>query len=320
MRLVNDNIKPKETAEVNLFEVFTHVLFCAFGLSTLFFSPLPMLNAQIKLEEPWPKVSILFGSVVALLFLDVPLFPVLVSFVAGMFLVSSLSLKANQHTNIWRILIQYLLVVFLVSSIYLLGASYLKSLSVLEYWTETIEWLITHLQAQFSESASFREFDWGSVRNLLFKEGFFLFLTFSLISAWVSMGMAAHFEWWKNKDAFSGDGLRKIKPSLLLSGLFFLLLFFKLFFSPNWNAYLNGFYRLIMAFLFIQGTVAFSIILKEKKAKPAFRTVLYSLLTLMGFYAVVGMGAISPLIRKRKNKNTQQSNLAINQAMNEGVV
>jgi hypothetical protein len=58
--------------------------------------------------------------------------------------------------------------------------------------------------------------------------------------------------------------------------------------------------------MFIQGSVCLALFLEQRRVRRGVRTLIYSMATVLGFYALVGMGIMSPWILRRKNRVSPQ--------------
>ena len=145
------------------------------------------------------------------------------------------------------------------------------------------------------------------MRAILFYEGPFLYLSAALLSVWLSVGVVAHMGWLPSDHPLSSEGLRRLRLPRWASFVF-LVLFVAAFSSPIKFQYLfSGFFRLAGALMFIQGCVFLSEMLSRKLIQPRARTFIYSAAILIGFYALMGVGAVSPWILRNRKKVEERS-------------
>jgi hypothetical protein len=292
MRVLNDKGETKESPEIGPFTVVTYALFCALGVSTLLLGPLPILYAHSKMTQPWPKIAALAGAVLALLALDVPLVAVLISFVLGL----HLSDAVTRRVPIAQAFGGTLSLAMVLGLAGIAGGAYLQRESLLSFWMSGSDLFVTSLQSQldsaFPEFSS--AFDWTSIRSLVLYEGPFLYLSAVLVSLWVSVGLAAHLNWWPKNHPYSATNLQKISIPAGLTFLF-LLFFVGTVVVPGPEGLLfRGFYRLMSCLFFVQGTVAFSRWMEIRGLRVGTRAIIYTLSILFGFYLLVGMGVVAP--------------------------
>jgi len=318
MRVLNDKLKgDKESTELGLLAVVSQSLFCALGMSTVLMGPLPMIHSHLRMTEPWPKITALLGAVVAMMFLEVPVFPVVVSFVVGLYLANG----AYQRTPLFRLLLGALVVGGGVGLLGWIGASYAHHLSLGEYWRQFVDGLIVFLQENFQTGLPIAEGDgkWASVRDMLYYQGPFFYLSAILISCWLSLGLAAHIGWWNEKHPYSSRGLRAIEPSKGLSVAFSMLFLGDLFIDSLAGYVWGGGFRLVTLFVFVQGCLALSRLMQLKQFRPFVRAIIYSLFIVVGFYALVGIGWAYPFF-SRNFKNQRKVAMPLRPSQMEEVL
>jgi hypothetical protein len=300
MRVLNDKVKRDESSELGILAVISQSFLCALGISTVLMGPLPMIHAHVRMSEPWPKVTALLGAIVAMLFLDVPLFPIVVSFVVGLYLANG----ACQRIPLFRLMLGALAVGFGVGAVGWVGASYLHHVSMGNYWHTLVEDLLSLLQTNFKGSFSVVDSDvkWESIRKILYYQGPFFYLSAVMISCWLSLGLSAHVGWWNEKHPYSANGLRSIEPSKLISFIFSVFFLGDLFVDSPAGYIWGGMLRLITMFVFIQGCIALSRLMYLKGLRPFTRAIIYALFIAIGFYALVGIGWAYPFFSKSFKK------------------
>ena len=302
MRVVNDNKQEEKTAgnELGFVAVASYSFLTALGIATVILGPLPMILSHIRLSDPWPKVSALLGAVLALALLDVPLPFVILVFVFGLFVSDTF----GRVSSFWKLLaLAFLVSVGLGVGILLTGA-HTDKVSLLAYWGQGVDSLVKDIQSAVTVDKSFK---WEMMRALLFYEGPFLYLSAAILSVWLSVGAVAHMGWLTADHPFSSESLRRLRLPRWVS-IAFLALFVAVFSSPTKFQYLfSGVFRLAGALMFIQGCIFLSEVLSRKMVQPRSRTFIYSAAILIGFYALMGVGVVSPWILKNREKLEERS-------------
>ena len=312
MLISNDRkSEPREPIhpELNFFGILSHAMLCSVGIATVFFSPLPMMLSHIRLPEPWPKITALLGAVVALLLLETSVIPVVGAFAFGLFVADQVKLKQD----FWLLLGKASIFALGIGSLIIFSMSQMESLSVSAFWQAHV----TKMISQFKESVGPEgaQIQWDTLEAMLLFEGPFLFLAGSMLSLWVSVGIAAHFEWFDKKHPLRSSQLRKVRLpnwfSLLFVGGFIAVALS----SGEEPSLFSGIIRILGVLMFIQGCVCISEVMKGRKLGSRVRTLVYSLSILLGFYAVVGMGVLSPVFYQRQKKNIKR----FNRTLEEGI-
>lgn len=295
MRVVNDKDE-KVGNEINFINMLSNAAFCAFGVATAIFSPLSMISAHIKQVEPWSKISCLIGAIFAVTLLEIPVPLVLVSFVLGI-VVSDAVEKEVSLPKIISLGVGAGLFAAIVS---LFIFSQLSQLSILSFWQSVID--------QFLEQFS-QVFNWHSaeellrLKNSLLVEGPFYFVSFSMISTWVSIGLASHLQWFEKKNhPLNAKKLRQFVLPFWMSIVFIVIFALNFIVPRQYFHYTNGVFRVLATLFFMQGCIVLSGFFAQRELAPRMRSVLYTAFILLGFYALVGMGVIFPFINKRSKK------------------
>ena len=303
MRVVNDK-KNENTAhpELNLFAIVTYSVLTALGMTTLFFAPLPLMVAHERMEEPWPKLTALFGAVLALTYLEVPVGMVATLFVFSLFVAD----KVKRETNFWTLIGQSALLALFLGAASIFANAYQHGIKPLVYWSDltqvTVESLQSMLQSSSPNMAAPNSFDWPALKDMLFYQGPFLLMSAGMISAWLSLGVAVHLEWLPSTKRFSGEALRGLRLPSWIALAFVTTLVGSFFSLAGWQHLLGGASRLFATLLFIQGCAIFSTALAQKAVSVRVRTLFYSLAIVFGFYAVIGMGVAGPWFSRKKGK------------------
>jgi len=299
MRVLNDNSEQgTQTPEpVNLLSLPFYALLCALGFSSVVMSPLAVILAHRRLPDFWPKVVSILGAVIALLFLNVPVTAVLLSFVLGVFVAD----KIKRPVPVWNLLgssvllsaVLGILGVFLVDQ---MG----ERMGVLQLWNT---WVSKGVQQAQEGGLISQPVDWGQIKQALYYQGPFYFLSGCLLSVWLSIGLGAHLRWQADEDPYSAKNLRQLRIHWSWS-LVAILVWASTFVvtSVSSKLLLAGVLNLVMMVLFVQGTVLVALFLDQKKWNHMVRTLVYLLFIVVGFYALVGLGFMSPLILIKKKR------------------
>lgn len=307
MRIMNDS-KPEEQSprqEFSLLVAAGYGLLSGVAISTFFLGPLPVILAHLRLPQPWPKGVALLGAVLALVAFQAPMIPVALVFVASLVVADSVS----EDRNFWGCLVRVVPVAagMGILGLILLGLS--KGIDPLAYWELLTGRIVDELQRTVQVP---KGFDWPAVQNILQWEGPFLYLSGVVLSAWLSVGLAAHMGWIDKDHPCGSKGLRALRlpaPICWAGAAGFAAL--ALLGSPT--GLFSGAVRLLGALLFVQGAVCLSVVMHQRGAAPRLRTLVYLAAVSLGFYALVGLGVVSPwFFRKR-------AALPLNKELEEGV-
>lgn len=298
MRLVNDNEKNKRQGETTSFSaVLFYSLICAFGFSSVFMSPLSLILAYRRLPDYWPKVVGIAGALLGLVFLDIPSPALIFSFVFALFVADSI----QRQTSLWRLLFFSAVLAFSLAFLGLIFFSAsIDPSQLLLTWSSFVERVMDEARQNGVIKASI---DSKQLQSLLLYQGPFYFISGALLSVWFSIGLAAHFQWQPESDAFSADRLRKQRLPRWYS--FFVLGAWGLSLQNNesFSQFFAGLAQLGFVVLSIQGLILLSLFFAQKRWASPVRATLYSLFIFLGFYALVGLGLMSPLILIRKRSS-----------------
>jgi hypothetical protein len=310
MRVVNDkNESSSRPQPLNLLALPLYALLCAIGFSSVFMSPLAVILTHRRLPEFWPKVVSITGAVVALLVLEVPLPVVLISFVFGVFVADSV----QREVPFWLLAIRSVALSAVLGGLGLAFVSQLHSQSnLLEGWRNLVGLAVTQAQ----QGGFFGpELDWEMMRKSLFYEGPFFYLAASLLSLWLSVGLSAHLGWQAEETVYGAKKLRALRLPAWLSVATVVLWVLDLVLANRAAYVIAGFLDLLVAVFFIQGCVTLSVFLNQKRFARGTRAVIYSLFIVFGFYALVGLGLMSPLIFLKKRRTANLQNRPIEEAV-----
>jgi hypothetical protein len=105
---------------------------------------------------------------------------------------------------------------------------------------------------------------------------------------------------------YSSKSLKTFKVPRWVSLLFIASFVGQLVVTSNYHYVVGGIFRVLSGFMFIQGSVCLALFLEQRRVRRGVRTLIYSMATVLGFYALVGMGIMSPWILRRKNRVSPQ--------------
>jgi len=297
MRVVNDSEhNDNGLGSVSFFALLFYALICALGFSSVFMSPFALILAHRRLPDFWPKVAGISGALLALLFLNVPMMVLVFSFVFSVFVADGV----QRQIPLWRLLSLCGVLAFCLGLLGLVIVSGgLEPSLLVSNWGSFVEKVVVQAQQNgFIKS----DVNWDELRRVLFYQGPFYFISGALLSVWFSIGLAAHLRWQEDSDLYSAISLRKLKLPTWFS--FLVLAFWGLSLLNNnpFSQFLAGPVQLGFLVLSIQGMVLLSLFLNQKNFKSWVRSLTYSFFIFLGFYALVGLGLMSPLILIRKKR------------------
>lgn len=304
MRVLNDQEEKQGASEpVSFFALLFYGLICALGFSSIFMSPFSLILAHRRLPDFWPKVAAIGGALLALLFLEVPPHILVFIFIFSVFVADGI----QKQVSLWKLLTLSGCLVFTLGLLGLaIVSGSIEPSELISTWSSFVDKVIQQAQ----ENGLFKsEVDWTQLRQVLFYQGPFYFVSGALLSVWFGIGLAAHFRWQDDSDAYSAESLRKLQlpvwTSFIVLGLWGLSLL-----KVGGFSYLGaGLSQFGFLALSIQGTLLLSLFLKQKQWRAGIRALIYSLFIFIGFYALVGLGLMSPMIlirKKRLEKNTPE--------------
>ncbi len=301
MRVLNDRQEKTEPTELGFFTIAAYAILSAFGIATVILGPLPMILAHARMADPWPKVTALLGAVIALTFLEVPLPMVVLTFIFSLF-VSDRVWSGGGMVALFR---DALLLATVAALAALVLMARIDHVTLAGFWQGQVDSMIHQLQSTISVDKSY---NWSSVKALLQYEGPFFYLSGVLLSCWLSIGMSAHLGWLETGHRYSAEALRSIRFPFWASAVFGVL--FIGAFSGNGTSdvqrVVSGLFRIASCFMFMQGTICLSVIFNRKGVSARSRTLIYGVAVVLGFYALVGMGAISPWLFKKSFKHLEE--------------
>lgn len=296
MRVMNDKEERKEPIEIDLLAVISQGFLCSLGMATFMLSPLPIIHSHLKLVNPWPKVATLLGAILAISVLELPVMPVVLSFVVGIFLADNYSNEVPFWKNFSGSVMVGLLIGF---GALFLNAS-MEKLSVLQYWSQLVGNFIT--VAQDSVKLTDSTFQWEELKTILIYQGPYFFTSSIILMFWFNVGMAAHLGWVTDTHAYSARSLRTIKLPQSFSVLFLGLFVLNSAQLGPVHHLVAGIFRVLGTLLFVQGTITLSNAMTIKGVKRGTRAVVYVFACTVAFYAVVGLGVLSPWFFKKNGK------------------
>lgn len=285
MRVVNDKQQQgTDIPQVSFSEVVFWSLLCAIGYSSLFFAPLPVIVAHVRLTDPWSKLAALLGAVVGLLYFELPIWTVAFEFVFSL-LAADLILREK---GLWMVLFAPVAVVgtMAASGVALLSSQ--RAVPVPQFWTELVASWIAQMKVAVPETP----IDWNVMTTLITEQGHFLFLGFLLVSLWISVGLISHMGALPAGHNLVSSQLRKKVSPKWFSAVFVALFALGMLKWPL-SPWFIGFFRLVSAVMFVFGTCAISRVMSRRKLMGPVRSAIYVVSVLLGFYVVVGLGFVS---------------------------
>jgi hypothetical protein len=298
VRVLNDRDEKSAPTELGFFAIAAYSLFSSLGIATIFLAPLPMIAAHERLPEPWPKVTALLGALLALTYIQVPVTVVVATFVFALFVADT----AKRSPSVWKLLGAGVSLAVFLGAVGFLVSVQMSGLKPWEFWSNFWESGIAQLQKNLPAEGQ-KSIDWTLLRSFVLHESPFVFVAGSVLSLWVSVGLAAHLGWIPVENKLSGPNLRAITLPLWLSILFLGLFIAGLFIPPNSGGVehlVNGCLFLVGALMFIQGCIWLSNLMSKRLVAGGTKTFIYSLAIILGFYALLGVGVVSPWLFRRK--------------------
>jgi hypothetical protein len=304
MRLLNDRMDPESSSRrsgdeprpeaVDPATVLALSLLAGFGSLGFVFAPAPVLLAQARLPQPWPKVVAVAGAALALLlFGALGLSPILAVFTFAVALVVADGVE-NERPLPWTLGSAVLVVAALATLGFwqLGGAKGTEALSVgVNRFLEGA--VATWVEAVPKSSVEERE----QMARALRREGPALLVLLPALIGWLSIGLAAHLRWTEGSWRYSADSLRNLRLPTLLPVVFVvaLLVAWRMP-SGAHSLWVITAVQLLSFPLFIQGCTALSTLLHRRNVGARFRSVIYAVSILFGFHALVAFGAAAPLV------------------------
>jgi hypothetical protein len=299
MRVVNDREDPIEVKSVDIFALISQMFLVSVGVATWVFSPMVMIYSHSRFSNPWSKIASLGGAVLALLFLEVPVSQVVIGFVVGLFVADSV----ERQVKPFQMLSQSLALALAVALGCVVWGSLTQNKGISEFWMSWVSSLMEKLQVG---NPIGQAMNWTALKDLILFEGPFLYLSATLMSIWVALGSAAHFEWFKSSENIYCSGrLKSLQLPRWLNIAFVVSFVSTLVGKPNEQYVLGGIFRVLSGFMFIQGSVCLAVLLQQRNVRKGIRTLIYIVATVLGFYALVGMGIMSPWILRRNRISPQ---------------
>ncbi len=296
MFVVNDKKETEQPPELGFFAVISHSMLSALGITSVFLGPLPMILSQLRLAQPWPRVTALFGAVLALAVLRAPVGPVLATFVFGLVVAEAVA----AGDSFWKVLGKTVFLSAGLGGLGLLAAARMEGVAALPYWGQVVDGVVAQLKTAVTVDAAFQ---WDAVRAILFYEGPFLVLSGAILSFWLSAGVAAHLGWFEEGHALSAPSLRQLQLPSWVSAGFVVLFVYTMKAGAGGAGVWGGVFRLVGALVFIQGCVVLSNLMNLRQVAPRIRTFVYLVSIFLGFYALVGMGVMGPWFFRRRPRS-----------------
>jgi hypothetical protein len=299
MRLINDKEEKSELSEHGFVAIASQSVFSALGLLTALFAPLPMIAAHLRFQEPWPKITSVLGALLAISVLPMAPSVVILLFVFGLFVADEMA----KGVAFWRLIWGAIAVAIVTAFLIIVASAFLTQQPVNLFWGSLVDRLAEQIQSMpsllmMSPPGTKKEI----IRDLIFHEGPFMYLSAMLLSLWFSLGLAAHLNWIPEAHSFSGASLRKIRLPYWASLGFGLSLFGDNLGLSGWGHLFGGAYSLCGTFMYIQGTIWLSEMMARAELRPLVRAVIYSVSFFPGYYLLMVMGALAPWFLRRKDR------------------
>lgn len=299
MQLVNDKPDKTEVKSVDVFALISQMFLVSVGIATWVFAPMVMVFSHCRFTNPWSKLAGLGGAILALLFLEVSLPQVVIGFVFGLVVADSLS----KETKLLHVFFQSLAVALFTAVGCLLWASFTENIKIGDYWVRWVGNLIAQLK---TSNVLDKAIDWSLVQDLILYEGPFLYLSASLLSVWIAIGAAAHFGWVKEASPYSSKALKSFRLPIVFTMAFSIFFAASVVVTSEYRFVVGGLFRVLSGFMFVQGSICLSVLLAQRGVRRGVRTFIFCVAVLLGFYALVGMGVMSPwLLRKKRGISPQ---------------
>lgn len=312
MRLLNDRIDPgqpnpgspgNERPEiVDPSTVLALSLLAGFGSIGLAFAPAPVLLAQARLPEPWPKVVALAGAAFAMvLFLSVGISPLVAIFTFALSIVVADGVE-NERPVGWTLLGA----VAVTAVLAVLGLWQLGGAQGTEALGKGVERFVETAVAAWAQAfPKSTEAERLELARAFRQEGPALLALGSAIVAWLSLGLAAHLRWTEGSLRYSSEALRALRVPTVVTVAFVaaLVAAWRL---PDGTASVIAVQavRLLSIPLFVQGCATLSKLLHRRQVGARFRSVIYAVSIFFGFHAIVAFGAAAPLVGRAFNRRS----------------
>ena len=179
----------------------------------------------------------------------------------------------------------------------LLNAS-LEKVSVFTYWSQVVGGFITLAQELVKLTDS--SVQWGDLKEVLIYQGPFFFISTCILLFWFNVGLAAHLGWVSDTHPYSSRSLRGLKFPQFFGLLFVVLFALNAAHLGQVHHLISGLFRIVGTILFMQGMVTLSTALSIKGTKRTTRALVYFFSCTVAFYAVIGLGVLSPWFFKNK--------------------
>lgn len=302
MRLLNDRIDPgapgspgNERPEiVDPSTVLALSLLAGFASIGVAFAPAPVLLAQARLPEPWPKVVALAGAAFAMvLFGAIGVSPLLAIFTFAVSIV-----VADGVENERPIALTLGGSVLVVALLAVLGLWQLGGGTGVEaVRTGVARFVETAIGAWAQAFPKSTEAERTEIAQAFRTEGPALLALVTAVIAWLSLGLAAHLRWTERSLRYSSEALRNLRVPMVLSFAFIvaLVVAWRVEGGPAAVGAVLA-VRLLSIPLFVQGCTALSKLLHRRNVGARVRSVIYAVSIFFGFHALVAFGAAAPLV------------------------
>lgn len=299
MRLLNDKSEEASEQKRDPFEILVHATLCGLGLATVILGPLPIIFAEARLVQPWPKVTAVAGALIALLLFSS--FPLMTgfSFVLGVFVADSV----QRRVDFWPLLYRCIALAIGMAVSYIGIYSWQQQISIFQSWPQLIQTLITYTQLSVPSTLSV---NWDALLKTLIKQGPFLYLSLVLLCVWLSLGIAAHLGWQSSNSQYNGSALRALKMPSWLSLLFLSIFIPSLLLKEvgNW-VMTHALLEVGGVLMFIGGCIQMSRWMFSARVPSFLRTLLYSVTISLGPYILIGLGVLAPCFQYFQDRRSK---------------
>ena len=284
-------------APVDVLSLLSLSCLTALSFSIFIIAALPILFLQSRLPDPIPKAVALAGAILAVVGLSAP-----VPWIAGVFtLAIVLADTLHRRGRVFPALFASVAAALAVILAFFFLSAQQQGVQPAAYWNGLVDgWMAQARMVLEGGMAT----DWTAVDSLLRHQGPFLLVAGLILSAWVSLGAAAHWGWAPGPKPLNAKALRK--QARLPQAVYVAV-------TLGWAASMAlpaapwgvGVGRILATLLFLQGCVCLSLILNRLGTSFVARTLIYSLGVVLGFYALLALGVVSPLyfrVEEKKKK------------------
>ena len=302
MRLLNDRMETRPSGgeprpnAVQPTAVLALSLLAGFGAMGVVFAPAPVLLAQARLPEPWPKIVALVGASFAMLLLgSIGVSPVLAVFTFAVSLVVADGVENERPVGI-----TLGAAVLVTAALAVLGLWQLGGAKGSEAFLVGVNRFVETAMAGWAQAVpKSTDAERLEIAQALRTEGPALLAVAAAVISWLSLGLAAHLRWTEGSLRYSSEALRNLRLPLAVSVAFVaaLVVAWRIDDGPKALVALAA-VRLLSIPLFVQGCAALSKMLHRRNVGVRVRSVIYAVSIFFGFHALVAFGAAAPLVER----------------------